>query len=290
MAFANLKVGGVPEHFNAPWHIAFEKKMFKKSNINICWNDYFGGTGAMCEALRKGELDIAIVLTEGIVADIIKGNPSKIIQWYVTSPLQWGIHVPANSPYEKIEDVKDKKYAISRYGSGSHLMAHVDARMRGWDIKEEQFLVVNNIDGAREAFKNNQADVFLWEKFTTKPYIDAQEFRRIEVRPTPWPCFAIAATEKALAQYGAEIEKIQNIINESAANLMKEYNAPNIIALRYDLKRADVIQWIRVTDWATDNVINSYALDNVVSTLYELKLVDKKLSPAELCSHLTKLN
>lgn len=30
-----LIVGGVPEHFNAPWHIAQERGIFKKHNIEI---------------------------------------------------------------------------------------------------------------------------------------------------------------------------------------------------------------------------------------------------------------
>src|SRR3712207_2896588 len=92
-----IKIGGVPEHFNLPWHLAIEKKSFEKEGISLSWKDYPGGTGMMCSDLRSGNLDMAVVLTEGIVADIIKGNPSLIIQWYVTSPLIWGIHMPGNS-------------------------------------------------------------------------------------------------------------------------------------------------------------------------------------------------
>jgi hypothetical protein len=47
--------------------------------------------------LRDGETDIAVILTEGIVKDIVAGNQSKIVQVYVQSPLIWGIHVAANS-------------------------------------------------------------------------------------------------------------------------------------------------------------------------------------------------
>jgi hypothetical protein len=39
----------------------------------------------------SGETDIAIILTEGIVKDIVAGNDSKIVQVYVESPLIWGI-------------------------------------------------------------------------------------------------------------------------------------------------------------------------------------------------------
>ncbi len=61
------------------------------------WKDYYGGTGAMCKALRAKEIDLAVILTEGIITDIIGGNKSKIIQTFVKSPLIWGIHVAKDS-------------------------------------------------------------------------------------------------------------------------------------------------------------------------------------------------
>jgi len=93
----NIKVGGVPEHFNYPWHLSLKNNEYTKNNINLSWQNFPGGTGAMCKALRDKEIDIAIVLTEGIIKDIINGNPSKITQTFVKSPLVWGIHVGAHS-------------------------------------------------------------------------------------------------------------------------------------------------------------------------------------------------
>jgi len=115
-----IKIGGVPEHFNLPWHLTIEEGAYKEKNIELLWNDFPGGTGAMCEALRNKDIDIAIILTEGIVKDIIDGNPSKIIQTYIQSPLIWGIHVGYNSDYHSIKDIEQTSAAISRYGSGSH--------------------------------------------------------------------------------------------------------------------------------------------------------------------------
>jgi hypothetical protein len=56
--------------------------------------------------LRDGSTDIAVILTEGIIKDIIGGNPSKIVQIYVESPLMWGIHVAAQSNYQSLTDLK----------------------------------------------------------------------------------------------------------------------------------------------------------------------------------------
>jgi ABC-type nitrate/sulfonate/bicarbonate transport system substrate-binding protein len=70
-----VKVGGVPEHFNLPWHLAQERGLFQKHKVTVQWNDYKGGTGAMISALKEGEVDIIIALTEGLVAGKIQKKP-----------------------------------------------------------------------------------------------------------------------------------------------------------------------------------------------------------------------
>ncbi len=86
----NLIIGGVPEHFNLPWYIALRDKKFTEKGINLRWKDYAGGTGEMNRALREKEIDMAVILTEGMVRDIINGNESKIVQVFVKSPLLVG--------------------------------------------------------------------------------------------------------------------------------------------------------------------------------------------------------
>ena len=194
----NLKVGGVPEHFNYPWYLTLKNKEYAKHNINLRWQDFPGGTGQMCKALRNGEVDIAIVLTEGIIKDIADGNPSKIVQTFVKSPLIWGIHVGAKSKFNKIEDLENATIAISRFGSGSHLMAIVNAHNQGWNIEKLKFKVIGNLQGGIDALTNGEADYFMWEHFTTKPLVDSGIFRRIDDCPTPWPCFVIAVRNEVL--------------------------------------------------------------------------------------------
>ena len=131
-----VTIGGVPEHFNLAWYLTLKNGEYKNKGINLRWKDYFGGTGEMTKALRNGEIDLAVILTEGIIQDIIAGNPSKIVQTFVETPLVWGIHVAHNSDYKTLEELKGKTAAISRFGSGSHLMAYVNAQNNSWDLKE----------------------------------------------------------------------------------------------------------------------------------------------------------
>ena len=146
-----VRIGGVPEHFNLAWYLTLKSGAYKKEGINLRWKDYFGGTGEMCKALRSKDIDMAVILTEGITKDIIAGNPCKIVQVYIQSPLIWGIHVASNSNYHSVEDLKGNAAAISRYGSGSHLMAYVHAEQENWNLNTDlKFEVIKNLNGALE--------------------------------------------------------------------------------------------------------------------------------------------
>jgi len=175
-----VQIIGVPEHFNLPWHLAIEEGAFKERGIDLTWTDIPEGTGKMCQMLQDEETDLAIILTEGLVKSITEGNSSKIVQEYIATPLRWGIHVGAQSKHNTIADLEKTKAAISRYGSGSHLMAYVNAQNNNWDTNTLEFEVVNNLKGAINSLSNTDTDhYFMWEHFTTKPLVDNNTFKRL---------------------------------------------------------------------------------------------------------------
>ena len=270
-----IKIAGVPEHFNLPWHLAIENGDFEKENIDLQWTDVPEGTGKMCQMLRDGETDIAVILTEGIVKDIVAGNPSKIVQVYVESPLIWGIHVAAHSNFKTLSDLENKKVAISRLGSGSQLMAYVNADNQGWKTDNLQFEIVNTIDGAVEALTNGTADYFMWERFMTKPLVDKGIFRRIADCPTPWPCFVIAVREEVLENNPVLISKILAIINQTTEEFKDIPSIEKTLALRYHQKIEDIQEWLSLTHWSQKS-LSVEMLNKVQNQLFQLKIIDKK--------------
>jgi ABC-type nitrate/sulfonate/bicarbonate transport system substrate-binding protein len=60
-----IKIGVVPEHFSTPFHLGLERDIFNESDLNVDVIEYPRGTGSMCTALREGQLDVAVALTEG---------------------------------------------------------------------------------------------------------------------------------------------------------------------------------------------------------------------------------
>jgi ABC-type nitrate/sulfonate/bicarbonate transport system substrate-binding protein len=282
----NIKIGGVPEHFNLPWYLTLRDKSYHDKGINLRWHDFFGGTGQMCKALRNKEIDMAVILTEGIIRDIIDGNECKIVQVYTKSPLIWGVHVANGSSYKTIDDIKGKKAAISRYGSGSHLMAYVNAEKNGWNTKNDlDFEVVKNLDGALLGLPNGIGDYFMWEKFTTKPYVDNGTFRAIDYCPTPWPCFVIAVRNEVLENNKNTIIDILNIINNTTREFKMIPSVDKMISSRYDQKIKDVQEWLSITEWSQEN-IDYKTIDKIQSKLLELEIIPTKVNYEDLVFNL----
>jgi sulfonate transport system substrate-binding protein len=278
-----IRIGGVPEHFNLAWHQAIEQGHFAEAGLEIEWKDIPGGTGAMCKALREDELDIAIALTEGMVSDILNGNPSKIVQFYVNSPLTWGIFVNSQSHIQQIPQMSGHRYAISRYNSGSHLMAYVNANNHNLAIKDDDFVVVGNLEGARKALSTNEAQLFMWEKFTTKPFVDSGEFRMIGECRTPWPCFVLAARNEFIDQFPKQLIDVLNIINLSCLVLKNNSEAPKLISERYQIKEEDAMLWFRDLEYAYQPEIKTELLQNILKELYKLNIIQRIPDATEIC-------
>lgn len=274
-----VRIIGVPEHFNLPWHMAIEEGAFEDRGIDLQWTDIPEGTGRMCKMLENEETDLAIILTEGLVKSISEGNPAKIVQEYIASPLLWGIHVGAQSQYKAISDLQNTKAAISRFGSGSHLMAYVNAQNEGWDTQKLHFEIINNLDGAVEGLTNESADYFMWERFTTKPLVDNGTFRRLGDCPTPWPCFVIAATDKFLKDNRGLLNHILEVINGYTTEFKQIPSIDRTLANRYEQQLEDIKEWLSITRWSQSQ-LTLQTLDKVQDTLINLKLIVKKI-PAD---------
>ncbi len=279
-----VKIVGVPEHFNLPWHLAIEEGAFKDRGIQLDWTDIPEGTGKMCQLLKNEETDLAIILTEGLIRSISHGNPSKIVQEYISSPLLWGIHVSANSPRERIAELENDKIAISRIGSGSHLMAYIHAQNQGWDTDTLQFEIIDNLKGAVKSLVGGSDAYFMWEHFTTKPLVDKGIFKRLGDCPTPWPCFVVAASDSFLNSNAGLLRHILEVINMYTVEFKQIPSIDRTLANRYGQKLEDIKDWLSRTTWGQSQ-ISSATVTEVQERLFKLNLIDEIQNPTEFLNH-----
>jgi ABC-type nitrate/sulfonate/bicarbonate transport system substrate-binding protein len=269
-----FKIGGVPEHFNLPWRLAIEEGRFREKGVQLHWSDMGGGTGQMIRGLETGSLDIAVLLTEGVTKAILQGLDAKIVQVYVTTPLHWGIHVPFASEITSVDQLEGKTFAISREGSGSHLMSYVKADQEGWDTTQLKFNVVGDVYGGLWALENNEAQAFLWEKYTTHPYTEQKKCRYIDEVVTPWPCFVIAARKEVIDEDYKEIQMICDIVNQKAREVKSDDAAADLISWRYNLRHGQVENWLNETDWNYNGIEYPLAFEKAISYLLKLNLLN----------------
>ncbi len=263
-----LRLGGVPEHFNLPWHLAMASP--ELGDLNLTWEDQFGGTGEMIEKLGAGTLDVVSILTEGTVKAIDAGLAATIIQVYVSSPLQWGVFVPADSVFADESELAGARIAISRFNSGSHLMAYVHAERLGFTIDPDQFVVVGGLDGAAEAMTAGNVDLFLWEQFMTRPLVEDGTFRQLGIQPTPWPSFVIAARNDVVTGHTAALGRIVDAVIAQAAAFVDRDDRIALVTDRYGITAEAAEAWFASTTYSRRQSVDPAMAVTVRETLARL--------------------
>lgn len=262
---SELRLGGVPEHFNLPWHLAMESD--ELSDLELSWEDQPGGTGAMLAALAEGDLDVVSILTEGTILAVDRGAALSIEQVFVESPLRWGIHVPAASDLESESQLAGQRFAISRFFSGSHLMAFILADQLGFEVSDDQFVVVGGLDGARESFANAESEIFLWDRYMTQVFVDNGEFRRVSEVETPWPSFVIATRTEVKEQRPDDVKRVIDAVVSEACALHARPDIVDQLTTRYELDARSADEWLASTTFSERGPVDPAMVADTLATL-----------------------
>lgn len=223
------------QHFSTPI-LLLSRSEWGQKNIELVLQP--AGTGQVLTSFdassEQGQkLDVAIALTEALIAGIAKGRQDiKLVGSYVKSSLVWAVITGSSKEadkYQSIGDLKGSTIGISRVGSGSQvssrvirpdresrlsdllvpsllqIMASVMAMQQGWTdsngkVSELSFKVNNTFENLRNSVNDGSTSAFMWETFTTQKFFDSGEVRKIGEVPTPWPSWSIAASENTVLQ------------------------------------------------------------------------------------------
>ncbi|PWN92157.1 hypothetical protein FA10DRAFT_265958 [Acaromyces ingoldii] len=261
-----LRVGYVPEHFSLPL-LQLASSAWGKEHIELVSQP--SGTGQMLTSLAarpRPDIDIAIALTEALIAGIAKGRSDyELVGSYVKSSLNWAVITGTDAKadkYKSIDDLRSTTLGISRLGSGSQVMASVMALQQGWSTDDVKFKVNDNFENLRNGVNQQsglETSAFMWEWFTTKPFVNSGEVRFIGSVPTPWPSWTIAASKSFTEQTPTPSTetKLHKFLGKLADQVKKftsdEEKAKSTIVeqMKYDAK--DVDQWYAGVRWVGDS-------------------------------------
>ncbi|KAI1468574.1 periplasmic binding protein-like II [Daldinia caldariorum] len=257
-ASQSLRIGFVPEHFSTPLY--FAQKYF---GLEATLIPFPSGTGHMITAIRSGEIDVGIGLTEAWVAGLGKEDAPgdggyRIVGTYVETPLCWAISTGAKRPeITSVSSLKGSKIGISRIGSGSHVMGFVLADQQGWltpgSAPYSDFVVLQNFANLRKAVNDGTADFFMWEHFTSKRYYDSGEIRRVGEIYTPWSSWKIVASTALLPEQKPD-KRLFDLFNKLDEGIhyfaSHQDEAVKYISTELDYSEADAREWLRTVRFA----------------------------------------
>ncbi|KAI9744263.1 MAG: hypothetical protein M1818_002415 [Claussenomyces sp. TS43310] len=283
-----LRVGFVPEHFSTPLH--FAQTHFSLSARLI---PFPSGTGHMITALRAGEIDIGIGLTEGWVAGLGKSDLEgdggyRIVGTYVETPLCWAISTGAKRDIGSIADLKKSKIGVSRVGSGSYVMGFVLADEQGWLSSSTsgsppfEVVPLQTFEKLRNGVNDGTADFFMWEHFTSKRYYDNGEIKRIGEIYTPWSSWKIVASTRLQAG-DARVEELFEKINKGVEYFGRHHDeAVEYISTQLDYSKEDAKEWLKTVEFASNvRSVNVAVIEKTVTVLKKAGVLDEKGMQAE---------
>jgi hypothetical protein len=90
----------------------------------------------------------------------------------------------------------------------------------------------------------------MWERFMTKPYVDSQQFVKLDEIATPWPSFSIVVRQDFYKEHQEIIELmialIQNYCYKFKQNTI---DSIEYLASYFNFSIHDMKNWINETDW-----------------------------------------
>ncbi|KAF4120601.1 hypothetical protein GMORB2_3039 [Geosmithia morbida] len=269
-----LRIGFVPEHFSTPLH--FAQKHF---GLDAKLIPFPSGTGHMVTAIRAGEIDIGIGLTEGWIAGLgkegVEGDGGyRLVGTYVETPLCWAISTGADRPeITSVSSLAGRRIGVSRIGSGSYVMGFVLADQQGWLSSSTPFadtVVLNTFDKLRGAVNSGDADFFMWEHFTSKRYYDNGEIRRVGDIYTPWSSWKIvASTALTKGELDPRVQDLFSKLDKGIGHFNEnQEEAVQYISTSLDYSEADAREWLSTVEFpATTKGVKPEVVDSCVSIL-----------------------
>lgn len=277
-----LSIGGVPEHFNLPWQQAIVHDAFTPAGVDVAWAYYAGGTGALTQALQEGELDVAILLTEGFLSARSNGLNARIVKVYIDTPLVWGIHTGSPEVQNAVEP--GRSYAISRYGSGSHLMPMIHTEQQGESLSPDQFHVVHSLDGAIQSLVQGGSHYFYWEKFMTKPFVDSGQVRLVGEFSAPWSGFLVVASQQSIRRKSWSIRTVLEIMNARCKAFPSDPGSADLLVRNFHMTPEEARGWLSDTHWNTNYTLPESHLLSAREALARVGKCDPELDLASCCA------
>jgi ABC-type nitrate/sulfonate/bicarbonate transport system substrate-binding protein len=245
------------------------------------------GDAQVQQALASDSIDIGLGSGPGL-GFLAKGVPAIGIAALAGSPYNMALMVPLNSPINSAADLKGKRIGVTTAGSLTDWLTKQIAVEQGWDSTVIATVPLGDTKAQVAAMKTNEIDGFI---AGTELGYDLQERQQAKVIMTfgtivkHFVTHVIFARNDMVADHPDLVKKFLIGWFRSVA-YMRSHRAESItIAAKYEGvsessmgKSYDAIMGMMSSDGAWNNA----ALDEIASSLVDLKILDTKPNPETL--------
>ncbi|KAJ2083328.1 hypothetical protein H4R24_000888 [Coemansia sp. RSA 988] len=235
----------------------------------------------MVKRLIEGELDVAICVTEGLVAGIGNNKEAglRLFGTFVESALPWAVSVAQDSHYSTLDDLAfGAIFGISRMGSGSEVMARYASSAYEW--KAPRFEVLGDINELVRGVQEKRVDAFLWERTTMQRHYDRNEVRYLGTVRPPWPAFSFGAREQFIQDNSQLLCKFKEAVGCAVETFMElqEEQRVAFVCERLGYSEEDVKKWVAYVRFSKDMVVDQKRVEKVSAALNRAGVVVEQLA------------
>lgn len=229
-----LRIGWVYAMANAPALVAQERGFFREQGVNVELRRFNSGP-LIIHALQAGDLDMAYIGVPPIYQAVEHGLDVKIV-----SKVNYGqaaLIVNVDSPIKTLQDLRGKKIAGIRHGSG------MDILLRGFVLKEKAGLnpdtdvkIVNMPSKMMEAsvYRKVVDAAFTWEPYVSMAVLTnhARVLLDMNAAIPHYPWYVLVATSETCNNKREAMQKVLGANQQAIDYLNKEGDAGNLILIR----------------------------------------------------------
>lgn len=163
------------------------------------------------------------------------------------------------------------EWAISRFGSGSHLMTCVLAVGRGWPVEALKFYVAGNFQALRDYVNAHDDAAFMWSEDMSQPYYDSGEIKRIGEITTPWPSFLVCSLSSYAINHEKELRALSAALQEACELFRSTKDIHIDIAQLHEHTIDDTKRWYDAVSITGSNNIAESTITKAIAALIEAK-------------------
>jgi NitT/TauT family transport system substrate-binding protein len=138
-----------------PMFIAHDQGIYTKYGLDV-ESILMQSSAQIAPAMTAGEIDVALTAGAGVVDITLAGGEQVLIE-SDHNRLRFYLHTQPD--IRRVEDLRDKRVAITRLGSGNHLSAQISLGRAGLTAgRDVQLLQAGAVDALLTALLNGSAD------------------------------------------------------------------------------------------------------------------------------------